>query len=101
METAEKASDLEKPHPRYTKAILSLALNFVMAPLLILLNKTVYIMYGFPTITLIFVHFVCTTVGMLACRCLGKYCISNNINGVQIDHPYMYVHIHSRIDNTS
>ena len=75
MEKAVKqsASPLEKPRTNYHMVILSLVLNFAMSPLLILLNKTVYTTYGFPNITLTFIHFVCTTIGISACRGLGKY----------------------------
>ena len=50
-----------------------LAVNVALSISIILLNKAVYTHVHFPNMTLTFVHFVFTTVGMIVCRSIGLF----------------------------
>jgi solute carrier family 35 protein E3 len=61
--------------PKYSKAYVSTCLlaNVVLSISIILLNKAVYTHVHFPNMTLTFVHFVFTTIGMVICRAIGLF----------------------------
>jgi len=62
-------------HQTYSSLYVSvcLAINIVLSISIILLNKAVYTHVHFPNMTLTCIHFVCTTIGMVVCRCLGLF----------------------------
>jgi len=47
---------------------ICLGINIVLSISIVLLNKAVYTHIGFPNMTLTFIHFVFTAIGMQICR---------------------------------
>ena len=62
-------------HQTYSTLYVSvcLAINVALSISIIMLNKAVYMHVQFPNMTLTCVHFVCTTIGMVGCRCIGLF----------------------------
>ncbi|XP_064605433.1 solute carrier family 35 member E3-like [Liolophura sinensis] len=53
--------------------LFCLILNLCSAVLIILLNKTLYTLYGCPNITLTFIHFLMTSAGLIICERLNVF----------------------------
>ena len=51
----------------------SIALNMLSSISVVLLNKLVYVRYGFPSMTLTLVHFAVTSLALHCCARLGVF----------------------------
>lgn len=52
---------------------ISLVINLCASILIVFLNKWIYTHYGFPNITLTFVHFCMTSLGLVVCLHCGLF----------------------------
>lgn len=59
--------------PSQNLVLISLAINLCSSILIVFLNKWLYRNYGFPNITLTFLHFLMTGLGLAACLRLGLF----------------------------
>ena len=61
--------------PQYSKQFTGfcLCLNIGLSIGIVMINKYIYTTYGFPNITMTCIHFICTTIGMLICKCTGIF----------------------------
>lgn len=71
-ESQPKKADLSR---LFIAAIL--ALNVALSISIVLLNKAVYTYFFFPNMTLTMIHFIFTSLGMLACRFLGVFAVKS------------------------
>ena len=62
---------LDKSNPVFTFGLL--VLNISCSIGIVLINKSIYSSYGFPNVTLTFLHFVFTFFGLLVCWVLGLF----------------------------
>ncbi|XP_041474266.1 solute carrier family 35 member E3-like isoform X1 [Lytechinus variegatus] len=64
---------LDSSKPSRTLVIISLVINLCSSILIVFLNKWLYRNYGFPNITLTFLHFLMTGLGLAACLRFGLF----------------------------
>lgn len=72
---SEDATPTKKVEYTSTFVTFNLLLNIALSISIVLLNKSVYTHIHFPNMTLTLVHFVFTTIGMVACRFLGVFVV--------------------------
>ena len=53
--------------------VICVLANILLSVLIILLNKWIYVHYGFPNVTMTCVHFIFTTIGVAICEKLGIF----------------------------
>ncbi|XP_051886189.1 solute carrier family 35 member E3 isoform X2 [Pristis pectinata] len=53
---------------------LGLLINLTASICIVLVNKWIYVEYGFPNMSLTLVHFVMTGLGLWLCQALGVFC---------------------------
>lgn len=65
----------EQVKKEYSKTFTGICLlaNIALSIGIVLVNKSVYEFYKFPNMTLTCLHFICTFVGMSACRSMGIF----------------------------
>lgn len=61
--------------PVYSQQFITvcLGINIALSISIVLLNKAVYTHVGFPNMTLTFLHFVFTSIGMQICRMTNRF----------------------------
>lgn len=64
---------LELNKPSRSLVLTSLAINLCSSILIVFLNKWLYRNYGFPNITLTFLHFLMTSLGLVVCLRIGLF----------------------------
>ncbi|XP_023226107.1 solute carrier family 35 member E3-like isoform X4 [Centruroides sculpturatus] len=62
---------MKNPNP--TTTTLCLGLNVLLAIIIVLLNKWVYVQIGFPNVTMTFIHFAVTSLGLVICQKLSLF----------------------------
>lgn len=70
---AEQWSTMADRRTNPVTVLFCLVLNLCSAVLIILLNKTLYTLYGCPNITLTFIHFLMTSAGLIICERLNVF----------------------------
>ncbi|XP_072176965.1 solute carrier family 35 member E3-like isoform X1 [Diadema setosum] len=63
----------EASRPSQLRITVSLIINLCSSILIVFLNKWLYRNYGFPNITLTLLHFLMTSLGLVACLNLGLF----------------------------
>ncbi|XP_055506804.1 solute carrier family 35 member E3 isoform X1 [Leucoraja erinacea] len=56
------------------RLVLGLLVNLASSICIVLVNKWIYVQYGFPNMSLTLVHFVMTALGLWLCQALGLFC---------------------------
>ena len=69
------AATFTEAKPVHSKAFIAvcLAINVALSISIIMLNKAVYTHIGFPNMTLTFIHFLSTAIGMVICRATNRF----------------------------
>lgn len=62
---------MKNPNP--TTTTLCLGLNVFLAIIIVLLNKWVYVKIGFPNVTMTFIHFAVTSLGLVICQKISLF----------------------------
>ena len=72
---AASLPNVQPDKPKYSKQFIGfcLCLNIALSIGIVMINKYIYTTYGFPNITMTCIHFLCTTIGMLICKCTGIF----------------------------
>ena len=59
--------------PTTSTTTLSIVLNISSSIAIVMLNKWIYTHYGFPNITLTFIHFIVTFLGLKVCETMNIF----------------------------
>ncbi len=71
----DKMAEESQKKTEHGRAFVTMCLvgNIALCISIVMLNKMVYTYYGFPNITMTYLHFIFTAVGMYICKIAGVF----------------------------